>query len=318
VFIISGTGQSTYESTLLDTLMADLTLTEMELPLLQIICTQLYETRCTDEAQITLKMYEALGRAEGVLRNYLKGVLADRLGREEALARNVLKKLVRSDGMKQMLSYKMLAARVKTQRDELDLVLDRLVDARLLHREERAGEITYELAHEYLTREIVKWMNSADQEFKQAEELLERELINWRVQQHMLIPKSRLEVLYTYRERFKGLDAEAWECLISSALVEDFAIRGWVKTAGDRGELVLFQILKASDPQLRRRGVKTLMKLRTPHAVEPLIAALPDADVWVRASAAEALGALGDSRAVEPLIAALKDRDEGEEPIPVR
>ena len=47
-----------------------------------------------------------------------------------------------------------------------------------------------------------------------------------------------------------------------------------------------------------------------PPAVEPLIAALGDADEGVRKAAAEALGQIGDARAVEPLIGALKGRDD--------
>ena len=175
----------TYEPALLETLLADLAHGQIELPLLQIICTRLYETRETDEMQITLKTYEALGRAEGVLSHYLSDVLAYLPGKEESLARSVLKDLVRSDATKQVpINYKTLAARVEVQGDELDRVLAELVNARLLSREEVMGEILYELVHEYLATEIIKWMSSVDQEFKQAEELLERELVNWRVQ-HM-------------------------------------------------------------------------------------------------------------------------------------
>jgi len=43
--------------------------------------------------------------------------------------------------------------------------------------------------------------------------------------------------------------------------------------------------------------------------VEPLIAALKDAEWRVREAAAEALGKIGDPRAVEPLIDALQDKE---------
>ena len=329
----------TYESALLETLLLDLARSGMELPLLQIICTRLYEARAAGEAHIFLKTYEALGRAEGVLGSYLKSQLGEFPGREESLARSVLKELVRSDATKQVLSDKTLATRVEAQRDELDDVLHRLVNLRLLHRDEMEGEVLYELAHEYLATEIIKWVNPADQEFKQAEELLQRELVNWRVL-HVRIPRNRLEVLYPHHERFKGLDAEEWKCLISSALAEDFAVADWTKTAGAIGEIVLFQALKTADAEIRRRGVKTLgqigspravelliaalkdedrdiqeqaatvlREIRDPHAVEPFIAALKHEYRWVRGLAADVLGQIGDL-AVEPLIAALKDKDQ--------
>ena len=298
----------TYEHTLLETLLADLTHGQIELPLLQIICTRLYEARETDEMQITLKTYEALGRAEGVLSHYLNDVLAHLPGREKSLARSVLKELVRSDATKQPLSDKKLAVRVEAQRGELDDVLHRLVDLRLLHRDEKEGEVLYELAHEYLATEILKWVSPADQEFKQAEELLQRELTSWRVH-HELIPKSRLEVLYIYRERFKGLDVEVWKCLISSALTLDFAVEDWVQTAGDLGEIALLQSLKGSSVEIRRRGIQILGKLGTLRAVEPLIAILQDEDHSVREQTVGALGEMRDPRAVEPLITALQDED---------
>lgn len=331
-------GSVTYEPALLETFLMDLDRSGMELPLLQIICTRLYETRAAGEAHISLKTYETLGRAEGVLGNYLKSELGKFLGREEALARSVLKELVRSDGTKQALSDKMLAARVESRREELDSVLHQLVNLRLLRRDEVKGEVLYELAHEYLATEIVKWVNPADQELKQAEELLQRELVNWRVL-HVLIPRDRLEVLYPYRERFKDMDADTWRCVISSALVEDFAAAGWTKTAGDIGELVLSQVLKTADARMRHKVVKMLGKTRDPstiklliavlkdenaevrwqtawalaqigsRAFEPLIAALQDEDAKVREGAVWALGAIEDPRVVEPLIAALQDED---------
>jgi HEAT repeat protein len=297
----------TYEPALLEMLLVDLARSGMELPLLQIICTRLYETRGAGEAHIPFKTYETLGRAEGVLKSYLNSQLAEFPGREESLARSVLKELVRSDATKQVLSDKTLATRVEVQRDELDDVLYRLVNLRLLHRDEMGGEVLYELAHEYLTTEIVKWMSPADQEFKQAEELLQRELVNWRIL-HVPIPRNRLAVLYPYRERFKDVDIEAWRCLISSALTEDFAVADWIKTAGDIGELVLAQTLKTVDAPIRRRGVKRLGEVGDPRVVESLIAALKDEDQVVRWRAVEALKEIGGP-AVEPLIAALKDED---------
>ena len=262
--------------------------------------------------QITLKTYEALGRAGGMLSHYLNDVLAHLPGNEEALAKNTLKEFVRSDGMKQVLRYKTLAARVEAQRDELDDVLSRLVNARLLRRDETAREITYELVHEYLTTEIAKWTSLADQDFKQAEELLERELASWRIHR-TLIPRSRLEVLYPYRERFKGLDTEAWGCLLSSAITEDFAVADWTKAAGNISKLVSVQIqvLKAAYPYTYRRGNEPLGEIGDPHAVELLIAALEDGDYKVREWAVETLGEIGDPRAVEPLIAASKDYHDG-------
>ncbi len=59
----------------------------------------------------------------------------------------------------------------------------------------------------------------------------------------------------------------------------------------------------------RHEAVRSLIELRDPQAVEPLIRVLSVEDWGAPDTAAEVLGELGDSRAVEPLIAALESRN---------
>ncbi len=324
-----------YEPVLLDTLLDDLARGGMELPHLQIICTRLYEMLAEGETAISLASYEELGQAEGVLGGYLNSVLDRQPGKGGAIAREVLKELVSSEATKRVLSYGTLAARVEAEGDELDGVLTQLVDARLLSRDEVEGEIVYEMAHEYLIEEIKKWIDLADLEFKRAEELLRREVANWRVH-GTPIPRDRLELIYAHRERLRGLDDEAWECILLSALQAEFALEDWVKLAGEVGEKLLLAALDDPREEMRRaiirnlgaiwglpevsrlgdedfdvrwKAAEVLGKPGDSRAVEPLIAALRDEDFDVRWKAAEALGELGDPRAVEPLIATLRDKD---------
>jgi HEAT repeat protein len=327
-----------YGQDLLDTLLNDLARGGMELPHLQIICTRLYEALAEGETVITLTSYEKLGRAEGILGGYLNDVL-DRLpGQGGSIAREVLKELVSSEATKRVLSYDTLAARVGVEEDaELDGVLARLVDARLLRRDEVADEITYEMAHEYLIEEIQGWIDRTDLEFKLAEELLRREVANWRVH-GTLIPRERLELLYVQRERFRGLGEETLEWILRSALRADFAVENWAKLVGEVGEKPLLAALGDQREEIRRAAIRglgalwgiqevsglgsendgvrwdavtALRGLGNPRAVEPLIAALRDEDSSVRCEAAKALARLGDTRAIEPLIVALRDEDSG-------
>ena len=263
----------TYEQALLDTQLDDLARGAMELPHLQVICTQLYEALAEGETVIALTSYEGLGRAEGMVGGYLNNVL-DRLpGNGGVIAREVLKELVSSEATKRVLSYDTLAARVEAGRDELDDVLARLIDARLLHRDESAGEITYEMAHEYLIEEIKTWIDQADLAFKQVEELLEREVANWHVH-GSLIPRDRLEVLYTQRERFRGLDDDAWGCILCSAIQADFALEDWVKLVGNvRYRRILIAGLVGQQPPVARvqagDGLARLGDLRPGVGVDP-------------------------------------------------
>jgi len=255
-----------------------------ELPHLQIICTRLYDTLAADETTITLAAYERLGRAEGVLGSYLHDVL-DRLpGQGGAIARAVLKDLVGSQATSRALSRDALAARVEAQGSELDDLLARLVDARLLWREETAGDIVYELAHEYLVEEIGGWIDPADLAFKRLEELLAREVANWRVH-GTLIPRDRLELLYRQRERFRGLDGETWTCILRSALHADLAVEDWARFAGETGDQVILASVDDPAARIRRRAARATGQLGMADAIDPLIAALQDEDHTVREAA---------------------------------
>ena len=63
------------------------------------------------------------------------------------------------------------------------------------------------------------------------------------------------------------------------------------------------------DEGVRQVAARALGEIKDPRAVEPLSAALKDAEWRVRLAAAEALGEIKDPRAVEPLSAALKDAE---------
>jgi HEAT repeat protein len=329
-----------YEPELLGTLLDDLARGGMELPHLQIICARLYETLAEGEPAITLARYKELGQAEGVLGGYLNDVLDKLPGRGEAIAKEVLKELVSSEATPRVLSDTALAARIAGEPEELDGVLVRLVNARLLiRREEATGETAYEMAHQYLIGEIRMWIDQADLKFKQVEELLMREVANWRVHR-TLIPEDRLELLHAQQERFRGFDDETSECLLQSALEADFPVDDWVKLVSEIGEKILlaalahkrqsvrwgaaqglglFWVLPAvselgsRDGSLRQAAAEALGELGDARAVKPLIAALKDENAEVRQAAAGALGEMGDPHAdaVEPLIAVLKDENVG-------
>jgi HEAT repeat protein len=300
---------ASYDPILLNTLVADLFRGEMELPLLQIICTRLYdETQSKEETLITPETYEALGYTQGVLGSYLNDVLGQLPGAGPTLARDVLKEFVCFDTTEQGLNYHQLAARFAARDNELDKLLDRLVDARLLRRDENAGDIMYELAHEYLLTEIVKWIDQADLEFKKAEELLKREMTNWYIHQ-VFIPRDRLKVLYLYRERLKDLGVREWECLLSSALRENFSVEDWIKTTGELSTEILDKVLKGEDWHIRRAAAKVLGEMGDATAIPLLSKALTDEDWHVRQAAAKALGEIGNVTAIPHLSKALMDED---------
>lgn len=297
-----------YEPELLDSLLSDLTRSGMELPHLQIICTQLFERMSKEESTITLDTYQEMGKAAGILGNYLQSFL-DRLSeKQQFVAMSVLKELVSSEETKRTLPYETLVVRIREEHNELSRVLAQLVNARLLHRSEIADVVLFEMAHEYLIREISKWIKPADLAFKRAQELLTREVANWRVH-GTLIPKDRLEILYEYREYLRDATEDEWRCILYSALKVDYNVLNWAQLADKIGIEVITSALSVLDSKIRQVAAETLGQLPSVQALMPLTTNLTDPEPEVRKAAAIALGNLGDSRAIEPLIAALSDQD---------
>lgn len=331
--------KATFQQSLLDNLLNDLFQGGIELPHLQILCTRLFDT----ENHITLAVYKKLGGAEGILGSYLTTELYKLPGHQSTIAKEILKELVSSESTKRVLPYQALAARVKVEKEVLDETLARLVNARLLHRWETVGVISYEMAHEYLIAQISRWIDQSDLAFKHAQELLARETTTWRIH-GTLIPAERLALLLPHCEKFQDNDRDTQLALYLSALKHrSEEIRIWAVEAlgkledsraveplidvmvnnyglirssaacalghlGQPAVAPLLTALREGKVQVRTSAAEALSQLGE-LALEPLKAALGDEDELVRSSAARVLGQLGDSRAVEPLIAALSDKD---------
>lgn len=170
-----------YEPALVEQLLNDLAGSanaEIMPPQLQLVCSALYRRLPIGERTITLAGYTQIGGARGVLQQYLDDELI-RLSRDDrALARALLTELVTSQGTKAVRSAAELALALDTTPTTLTPVLDRLIGARLLRAIEREdGVPAYELAHEYLIREIE--LEADTKTRKQAEELIRQEVDNW-------------------------------------------------------------------------------------------------------------------------------------------
>ena len=84
----------TFERRLLDALLDDLAYGEIELPHLQLVCSQLFSALPDNRSQILLADYEALGRTAGVLGDYLQETLDKLPGKQPSIAKGVLKSVV--------------------------------------------------------------------------------------------------------------------------------------------------------------------------------------------------------------------------------
>jgi WD40 repeat protein len=154
---------------------------------------------------ITCEKYDAQGRTEGILRDYLKQQLAQLPAEEREPAWRLLRALVTSDLRRAVRAYSELTEELKTQgvsRESLDTILVRLVERRLLLVQEKTtdDERTYELAHDYLVREIE--LDPQEQARKAAQELLEQE-VRVCLRYRKLIAEDRFGVIESYHSELR-------------------------------------------------------------------------------------------------------------------
>jgi formylglycine-generating enzyme required for sulfatase activity len=247
--------QVTYEQEVLNTLLDDLVRGGSELPHLQIICTRLYEALDVGRSEITLALYDEMGRAEGILGDYLDDVL-DRLPRNGGvIAQQILEELVSVEGTKRVLDYESLVARLEAEQDEVDDVLIRLVDARLLRRDESDGQVIYEMAHEYLIGEISLSPDVKDR--KKAEELLYQGVANWERYDTLLSPEA-FTLIDAQRERLR-MDEKAQELMLRTALRHGMSVGTWLTrmTDTDRSLTLAQRTLCEKQGEPARRSLNT-------------------------------------------------------------
>jgi WD40 repeat protein/serine/threonine protein kinase len=155
------------------------------LPLLQFACRLLWERRDREQKLLTRAAYERIGGVAGALATHADGVI-DGLSAEDAQsARRILLRLVTADGTRRVLARKYV---LEGLGDAASMVLDRLIEARLVSVRRRSASTTVEdteieLAHESLIRawsRLARWIAESKEEItilvelSQAAELWER------------------------------------------------------------------------------------------------------------------------------------------------
>jgi hypothetical protein len=291
-----------YQPALLETLLDDLT-RGGEPPQLQIICTSLYEALRRGEKVITEAHYQDLGKAEGILGDYLRREI-ERLGQDAPLARAILAELITSENTRQALPADVLQERLIQRHDLLQLgsVLAALVTARLLRCQDIEGIARYELAHEYLIGQIQAWVTPEDLKAKQAQETLRRAIANRHVH-GWLMDRTALLFLHEHHELLTNLSAEETELLFRSAVEHQFAVDTWALAAYRRGIdiwPILRPALDATDYRVRANVIALLPRIGA-EVVPELGHALTDEVPLVRVQAILALERLGSVEARQML-----------------
>jgi formylglycine-generating enzyme required for sulfatase activity len=210
-----------FEDGLLDRLLTDLGKTDVAPPQLQLVCSALYEVLPEGESVITAALYDQAGGAARILRDHLERVLSrDLQSAQRTAARQLLESLITSEQQRVIRTHEELVAELTRQGvtpQTLDVILNQLVDSRLIKVDETDSGPAYELAHDYLLGEIK--LDPDVQKRKAAQELLEQEVRAYR-RYGSLLSADRLSVIENYRSELIVTDEAAQLIAASGAKLQ--------------------------------------------------------------------------------------------------
>ena len=194
---------------------------------LQIVCYFLYqELKSRQERTISAEIYNELGRANGILENYIDESLKINDEKRQRLGKEILKCLVSSKGTRisktsQEIISELSASDIINEHypeNEIKFMIERLVTARLLRiRNQSENKQVYELTHEYIIRKITEWMGAETLKIKEVAELLRVEYTKWSLYK-TIMPKILYDEIWKYRAKINFTPQEKSYillCLIS-------------------------------------------------------------------------------------------------------
>ncbi len=304
---------------------------------LQIVMDRLYQTLSPRQHVISPHAYEQLEGADRILRDYLEHALQQLPPWERRLVRNILKQLVQSSELKAVRSVERIAAEVGQSEENVERILARLKDLRLVRRVGRQEKREYEVVHEYMASKIEEWMTERQIEVKDVQDLLTRELGNYQ-KFGLLMQEGALRVLSTHRNELT-ISPEEMALIIRSAVHRQVDVGYWLGRVEELEELLeptIKDMLHDNEDHVRRAALRALGPHVSRAYLQELVDLLDDeaedirelAEDYLRGLdrdlvhllgrgtdeqrhlAAYALGRIESRRALRPLAQALSDGDE--------
>ena len=216
-----------FENGLIDCILDDLGTSAIAPPELQLVCTALYEENPEGQNPITMELYQREGGATGILTDHLKRVLnRDIPPVQRAIARQLLESLVTSIPQRTIRSHQELInqlASKKVSAEDVVVVLNQLINSRLIRAEEAEDGLKYELVHDYLLEEIK--LDPQTKQRKQAAELLEQGTENWK-RHGLLLGRDAIELIDRERQVLKPNPDEV-QLFILSAIEQKLNPKPW-------------------------------------------------------------------------------------------
>jgi iron(II)-dependent oxidoreductase len=225
-----------WDRLLVDTLMQDIARQPGETAHLSIVLTTLWDERRDDETE--LDTYERLGRAEGILTDYLWGAVKNMP--EPERTELVLKAFVSPERRKAQASIDDLVADVRRNdsaagEKEVRLVCRRLVAARLVKAVADSPDL-YELTHDLLASTIGQRVTLDEMVGKLAKRSLREAIQEWRVTRRL--PTAQAYDDLSEAANKAPLLAEDLLFLCLAAASSGNAINGWLQRLLDSGGTV--------------------------------------------------------------------------------
>lgn len=259
-------------------------------PQLQIVCDNLYDAR--DEAcAIGLEAYAQLGGARQILAGYLERVLRRFNASDLRITKQILTALISEDGQRLVLRAIELEDRIANRSgDELatGLLMDELVAARVLRRRRQDGSAWIELAHDFLTPEVLRWLTADELALKRARGVIERAMENY-LAHGLLIDADAVDLVLPFGEQL-GLTGAESDLLLTSALNRARPAPEWLVKSSLRAESLVADAAESAESPVRITAAEAAALLCT-EAMKRLLRklALWDRDLMVRKIASIAL-----------------------------
>jgi DNA-binding winged helix-turn-helix (wHTH) protein len=277
-----------YEARLVTRLLEDIgDVGGVDPPQLQIVCDNLYDSR-DDKCTFTLEAYERLGGAPQILAGYLERVLRRFNSDDLQTTKRILTALISEGGQRLVRKAAELHMRLGSRDIGTDRLIEELVSARVLRRRRQDGTAWIELAHDFLTPEVSRWLTAGEVALKRARGVVERAMENY--QAHgLLVDAEAIDLVAPYGEQL-GLTGDEANLLLMSALNRARSIQQWLVHASPDASALISDAGEDAASEVRLGSIEAAALLGS-EAMKTLLRrlALWDQDLMVRKFASIAL-----------------------------
>lgn len=287
-----------YEPELIEKLVRDIYQEgEYNTPHIQIVCDKLIRSLEAPSARvISLDLYERLGRAESILRDYLKDELARFAPERREAVESILEEMVTTRGTKTVSTVEEIALHCRLPKSKVEALLSDLIDRRLLRKLEVQGKLVFELAHEFLVASI--GIKPENKDLKETYGMLERQLTEHE-RSGVFLQRPLLARIERQRDRL-ALDDQQKAFIIQSYLESDLAsdeIRFWIRSMQTSvGVAILVKTLDTENSTTYCESIRVLAELGEA-VTDHLTPYLASANWQIRQGVIDALAGIGPSTA---------------------